>query len=333
VLTRYRELGRRARRVLKRRKTARRQRGAATQVENIYPHAEPTLRPRIVRLDTGWPEPPEADGVQFDWTLPRRGKVRTRYDIKLFEQLNEEYKPKPLTPTPREIDPRSRFQGAKVRLGQVARYLELDGTRALEIGCGQGQEVWFLRHKFGCRAFGIDVKPYPEWLTYRGDGVQICTASAEAMPFADDSFERIISFAVWEHVGRPFRALKEADRVLRPGGLMWLYANLHRGPSASHRYRDVYFPWPHLLFDDEVAIEFFERQGKRGHFSWVNKLTYDTYDKYFRLLGLELVHLHFSEKEWDQQFYERFEDVLGRYPITDLKRDFFTAVLRKPDRR
>ena len=34
------------------------------------------------------------------------------------------------------------------------------------------------------------------------------------------------------------------------GGLAWIKAN--RGPKASHRYRWVNFPWPHLLFTDEV---------------------------------------------------------------------------------
>jgi hypothetical protein len=79
-----------------------------------------------------------------------------------------------------------------------------------------------------------------------------------------------------------------------------------------------------------VIDEFYERRGstQRGY-SWINRLTYDTYAKYFKLLDLKLIHLQFSEK-WDQEFYDRFADILIRYPITDLRRDFFTAVLVKP---
>ena len=34
----------------------------------------------------------------------------------------------------------------------------------------------------------------------------------------------------------------------------------------------------------------------------------------------------------DQAFYARFEPILGRYPRTDLQRDFFQVVLEKPAR-
>lgn len=320
----------RARNVLRRRKQAREGRRGAPLGKDRYPFIEPKAKRKITAVGGAWPEPPDAEGRSFNWSLtPKARTRRTRYDIKLFEELNEEYRDKPLVPQARGIDPSSRFGTAQKRLTDVTRYIDVENQRVLEIGCGQGQEVWFLHHKFGSDAFGIDVKPYPEWLALRGPGVNLSMGDAAAVPFADESFDRVLSFAVWEHVPQPFTAIAETKRVLKPGGLAWLYANLHRGPSASHRYRDVYFPWPHLLFDEEVAIEFFERQGKKGKFSWVNKLTYDTYDKYFRLLDLEVVHLAFSEKPWDQEFYERFEDVLGRYPKTDLKRDFFTAILRK----
>ncbi len=38
------------------------------------------------------------------------------------------------------------------------------------------------------------------------------------------------------------------------------------------------------------------------------------------------------QPRWDEEFYRRFEDVLGRIPRWDLERDFFTAVLEKPGR-
>lgn len=293
-----------------------------------YPVALPRLRRR--QIDDEWPTPPEEEAAEFGWGTPPASPPPIRFDIELFESLNEEYASKPLVPRPRTYDVAARTSDARNRIARVASFVELDGTDILEIGCGQGEEVWLLRHKFGCRAYGIDIEPWRRWPIYRGDGVQFAIADASAVPFGDASFDRIVTFTVWEHVAHPYRALSEAYRILRPGGLMWLNANLHRGPSASHQYRDINFPWPHLLFDEGVAREFFRRRGREEGFYWVNRLTYDTYQRYFDLLGFEVAHLGFTERELDREFYERFEDVLGRYPISDLTRDFFTAVLRKP---
>lgn len=295
------------------------------------PLDEPRLKRRPPPEDDPWPDPPSVSrDARLSWEPVGGKRARQRFDIKLFERLNAEYAEKPLVPAPRGLDPGSRMEGARARLARVRDFVDLDGTSTVEIGCGQGQEVWLLKHRFACDAHGIDIVPYPQWLTYRQPGVSFAVADAAALPYAEGSFDRAISFAVWEHIPHPFRALAEARRILRPGGIMWLYANLYRGASASHRYREITFPWPHLLFDESVIDEFYERRGvpQRGY-SWVNRLTYDAYAKYFRLLDLRPLHLQFSEK-WDEEFYERFRDILIRYPVTDLKRDFFTAILQKP---
>jgi hypothetical protein len=39
--------------------------------------------------------------------------------------------------------------------------------------------------------------------------------------------------------------------------------------------------------------------------------------------------LNFDVVPIDEPFYRRFEDLLGRYPRSDLEKDFFTVVLRK----
>jgi hypothetical protein len=119
--------------------------------------------------------------------------------------------------------------------------------------------------------------------------------------------------------------------VLKPGGLAWLHVNLYAGPKASHRYRQIFFPWPHLLFSDDVIREWDARHGRetRGS-SWVNQLSWSQYERYLGEIGFRLRQLSFDEASWDEEFYRRFEDVLGRIPIRDLKRDFFTAVLQKP---
>lgn len=62
----------------------------------------------------------------------------------------------------------------------------------------------------------------------------------EPLPFADDSFDQILSLNTLEHLERDERALGEALRVLRPGGrfhiaVPFLY-RAHGSPRDHHRH-------------------------------------------------------------------------------------------------
>ena len=63
--------------------------------------------------------------------------------------------------------------------------------------------------------------------------------------------------------------------------------------------------------------------------AWVNRLTWAQYERYFREVGFRMLALRFRETPLDEEFYRRFEDVLGRYPRWELTRDFFEVVLEK----
>jgi hypothetical protein len=100
---------------------------------------------------------------------------------------------------------------------------------------------------------------------------------------------------------------------------------------ASHRYRDINFPWPHLLFSDDVIRDWDTKHGRpaKGS-SWVNRLSWLHYERSITDLGFVLRHLQFQNAKWDEEFFVRFEDILGRFPRADLERDFFLVVLEKP---
>ena len=125
--------------------------------------------------------------------------------------------------------------------------------------------------------------------------------------------------------------LNELFRILKPGGLAYLQANLHRGPRASHIYRELYFPFPHLLFSDDVIREFrLKHHNHDAGASWVNRLTWSQYEDYLRQIGFVTRSLRFRETPLDEAFYDRFENILGRYPRSDLTKDFFYVVVEKP---
>lgn len=63
-----------------------------------------------------------------------------------------------------------------------------------------------------------------------GTGAAAARADAAALPFADGSFDWVLSFAMLHHVVAWERALAEAVRVLRPGGQLAGY-DLVDGPA------------------------------------------------------------------------------------------------------
>jgi SAM-dependent methyltransferase len=253
------------------------------------------------------------------------------YDLELFLKLNAEWQDRPLVPRPRTVnDPGELTEQARTRGRTVSKHVTLNRKRVLEIGCGRGSFVRVLTDEYGCDATGIDLTRYPEW----GDDPRFVQGDIADPPDLGN-FDVIVSHAVWEHVEHPYGSLVNQRDLLAPGGIAYLYANLYRGPKASHRYREVYFPWPHLLFTDDVFEDFYEHLGQRPRrAAWVNRLTYAHYLHHFDRIGYDLRRVWPSRPWWDEEFYRQHWDTLGRYPEWDLQHDFIHAVLaRDPETR
>ena len=260
--------------------------------------------------------------------------TNVKFDLALFESLNAEYASKPLVPRPRSYAAAKIKTAGRKRAAMLAKRFDLAGKRVLEIGCGRGEVLASLGADFGCACTGVDVTRYADWDRHGAGGATFLQTDLSRDPaaLAGEAFDFIVSFAAWEHIHHPHAMLARAHGLLRREGEMYLIANLHRGPKASHRYREVFFPWPHLLFQDAVFEQFYiRRQAKTVHVaSWVNRLTVAHYLLYFEMLGFERRDIQYRMTPIDEDFYARFEDILGRYPRFDLERDFIEAHLRKP---
>ena len=289
--------------------------------------------PRPKRMSETWPTPPTIEEAgRIVTSVYDTGSRPPAMDLALLEALNEEYRSKPLVAEPPKYDQATREDRARRRLLDVHNSVDLAGKRVLELGCGGGFEVWYLSHHFGADAWGVDVSERGAWATLADERTHyVCADIAVASPFEADFFDRVMSFSVLEHVVHPYTVLAEIYRILKPGGLAWISANLHRGPRASHLYRELFLPYPHLLFSDDVIREFREKHhGKPEGAAWVNRLTWAQYEDYFREIGFVMRSLRFSEVPLDEAIYERFGDILGRYPKWDLTKDFFYTVVEKP---
>lgn len=99
-------------------------------------------------------------------------------------------------------------------------YLDNDdpNRRILDVGCGTGTMLVHLR-RYGC-TFGVEIDA--EAAGYCKDrGIEtVSQAMADHLPFADGTFGLITALDVLEHIDDDSAALREALRVMRPGGML-----------------------------------------------------------------------------------------------------------------
>jgi SAM-dependent methyltransferase len=96
------------------------------------------------------------------------------------------------------------------------------GQRVLDDGCGPGALTAELVHRVGPEGVAaVDPSaPFVEAARTRLPGVDVRRASAEALPFPDDSFDAALAQLVVHFMTDPVAGLREMARVTRPGGVV-----------------------------------------------------------------------------------------------------------------
>mgnify|MGYP000928876420 FL=1 len=138
----------------------------------------------------------------------------------------------------------------------------MKGKTVLDIGSGAGGKTLYYATLGVKKIYGVDVVPHYEeearaMATEKNlaDRAEFLTADATQLPFADDFFDVIIANDVMEHVAEPEAVLREAFRVLKPGGRFFTNFPPYYHPYGAHLSDVIGIPWVHALFSEPVLIE------------------------------------------------------------------------------
>jgi len=102
--------------------------------------------------------------------------------------------------------------------------------RWLDVGCGAGALLRAASRR-GWTAVGTEVAESAAEAV-RADGFEVYVGELEALPLAAESFDVVSLVEVVEHVDDPANLVREAHRLLRPGGAMYITTPHGRGISA-----------------------------------------------------------------------------------------------------
>ena len=102
-------------------------------------------------------------------------------------------------------------------IGEFVANRHLSGAHVLEVGSGEGSLQDIVEDYTG-----LDISATAR-AKYHKRFVQ---ADARAMPFPDGEFDAVWTIWVLEHVPNPEQALREIRRVLKPGGLLYLFPRM-----------------------------------------------------------------------------------------------------------
>jgi SAM-dependent methyltransferase len=237
---------------------------------------------------------------------------------------------------------------AGTRERDLAPYLSLrQPRRILDLANGRLRPQYALLRSAGHTVYGIDLanRPQATWvdasytIARRLYGFKLALPSAAlardrlvcgnvgVLPFPDSSFDLVTSVAAFEHFLDVPAVLGEIRRVLRPGGMAWIWVHMFTSPSGGHNLSFAQLPlrtlpagvqaWDHL------------RQRRLPFHVPLNEWRKHQYAAEFRR-HFELLKDYCAAREGEHLLTPELEAELSDYSRDELTCWGYVLVARKP---
>ncbi len=130
--------------------------------------------------------------------------------------------------------------GQERRLGLIRQWATVEGAQVLVDGCGVGMYVRGLQQAGG-RVAGLDIEfDHVAEAAVNAPGAALCQGAGEHLPFADRSFDLVLSHEVIEHVADDRAYAAEMVRVLQGRAVIFCPNRLYPFETHGHYWRGQY---------------------------------------------------------------------------------------------
>ena len=186
------------------------------------------------------------------------------------------------------------------------------GKQVLDMGCGAAGKSLYYCSLGAEKVTGVEIVAHYEQEANAlaaelgfADRFQFVCASAFELPFPDSSFDTIIMNDFMEHVSDPARTLKEALRLIRPAGAIYINFPPYYHPTGAHLSDVINMPWVHLFFTENMLVKAYKELVKglpdekerlelrisrdengREYFGYINKMTLKKFKGILAQLGI-----------------------------------------------
>jgi SAM-dependent methyltransferase len=202
------------------------------------------------------------------------------------------------TATPLSLEKRLRF---------ISQVCDLAKVRFLDCGCGAGEYVFALIEKFQADAWGIEYLPekVAKAKAHPGLAHRISQGDIQRLELRTESFDAVLLNEVLEHIPDEGAALRQVHRVLRPQGILIVFAPNRWFPFEAHgvHLKGTHIsirPW--VPFIPYVPLFF----GHRVFDYWARNYWQSELRRRITDAGFRITRLHY--------FWQTFENISGSQP-------------------
>jgi len=151
--------------------------------------------------------------------------------------------------------------------------VDFAGQDVLDLGCGLGANLVHILTLGARRLTALDIDSTQIERTQSviaschpdlSPRIQFVAANAARMPFADESFDALVSADTFEHVADLRGSLWECARVLRPGGHLYAYFPPFYAPWGAHMINWIWLPWCQVFFSETTILNVARQLDKEG---------------------------------------------------------------------
>lgn len=122
-----------------------------------------------------------------------------------------------------QIDIYAKFPFLAPNTRYCKRLSEKKAPLILDAGCGEGEQISIIKKMLPqAKISAVDINKSPLLPDADVDAFHECNFNEDTLPFKDETFDYVYSQHVLEHLHNPIHFLKECERVLRPGGCLYV---------------------------------------------------------------------------------------------------------------